>query len=190
MKLVLKLFPLILPWVVRWAEGQEKRILREGVPLSDEQMAIARLMGVANPEKIRILKVASIPPPGSLMPGWAAKVSRHFSPHTSGMSLRYGIFIRQEYWSDPYLMAHECVHTAQYERRGASAPTSATEAAKTSQGAERFMAASRVVSSRPATARLIPPYPPAGKDLGAASTRYDTDHQAIRGGLWRGKCHL
>lgn len=34
------------------------------------------------------------------------------------MSLRYGIFIRKEYWRDPYLLAHECVHTAQYERLG------------------------------------------------------------------------
>jgi len=118
MNLLSKSLPLLLPFAVRWAEGQETKILRDGVPLSDEQTAIARRMGVSNPERIRLLKVATIPIHGHFMLRWAAKISGLFSPDISGMSLRYGIFIRKEYWMDPYLLAHECVHTAQYERLG------------------------------------------------------------------------
>jgi len=34
------------------------------------------------------------------------------------MALRYGIFVRKDCWGDRQLIAHECVHTAQYERCG------------------------------------------------------------------------
>jgi hypothetical protein len=36
----------------------------------------------------------------------------------SRMALRYGIFIRSDCWQMRRLIAHECVHTAQYERLG------------------------------------------------------------------------
>jgi len=34
------------------------------------------------------------------------------------MTLRYGIFIRREYWGNRRLLAHELAHVAQYERMG------------------------------------------------------------------------
>ena len=34
------------------------------------------------------------------------------------MSLRYGIFVRSDCWNDRELVAHECVHTSQYEQLG------------------------------------------------------------------------
>lgn len=42
--------------------------------------------------------------------------------HTAGLTVRYGIFIREAYWGDRRLIAHELAHTAQYERRGGIAP--------------------------------------------------------------------
>lgn len=118
MKLLLMLLPLILPIAVRWAEGREAEILRNGIPLPDDQTAIARRMGVSHPEKIRLLKVSTIPTHGHFILRWAAKVTGLVHPSISGMSLGYGIFIRKEFWTDPHLLAHECVHTAQYERLG------------------------------------------------------------------------
>jgi len=49
---------------------------------------------------------------------FAAQKTGLCSPHTAGMALRYGIFVRKDCWSDRHLIAHECVHTAQYEKFG------------------------------------------------------------------------
>ncbi|MFZ4777790.1 MAG: hypothetical protein ACOYM3_20670 [Terrimicrobiaceae bacterium] len=116
--ILLKLFPLILPFAVKWAERAEKRILQEGVPLSESQLSDARLMGVEHPERIRVLMVEEIPLPGNLVLKFAARITGLFSAHTAGMALRYGIFVRRDCWGDRQLIAHECVHTAQYESLG------------------------------------------------------------------------
>lgn len=49
--------PRLLPKAVDWAERQQANILTTGIPLSAEQIVIARGGGAAEPEKIRI-KVA------------------------------------------------------------------------------------------------------------------------------------
>ena len=46
--------PRLLPKAVDWAESQQADILETGVPLSPEQMAMARGVGVAQPGNIRI----------------------------------------------------------------------------------------------------------------------------------------
>ena len=46
--------PRLLPKAVDWAESQQADILATGVPLSPEQMAMARRIGVSQPENIRI----------------------------------------------------------------------------------------------------------------------------------------
>ena len=53
----------ILPLAIRWAEEQEMMILQEGEPLSEQALEDARLMGVSEPEKIRLLKVDAVPYP-------------------------------------------------------------------------------------------------------------------------------
>jgi hypothetical protein len=118
MNILLKLFPLILPIAVGWAERAEKRILREGVPLCEPNLSDAKLMGVKFPERIRLLMVDAIPIPGNPVLMFAGRITGLFSPHTAGMALRYGIFVRKDCWGDRRLIAHECVHTAQYERLG------------------------------------------------------------------------
>jgi hypothetical protein len=42
--------------------------------------------------------------------------------NTVGLTARYGIFIREAYWGDRRLIAHELAHTAQYERLGGITP--------------------------------------------------------------------
>lgn len=101
-----------------WVVWHERRILRRGVPLTDMEREDARRMGVRHPEKIRLLEVRSIP----LLNGmWVRGISRFVpavSPHTIGVSLRYGIYLRERCGRDRHLVAHECVHTGQYERLG------------------------------------------------------------------------
>ena len=117
-KALLRAMPFCLPLAVRWASQQEQKILRTGVGLDESQVTDARLMGVARPEKVRLLKVDQVPLPANRLLRWAAKRTKLISSDTAGMALRYGIFIRSDCWQMRRLIAHECVHTAQYERLG------------------------------------------------------------------------
>jgi hypothetical protein len=57
----------LLPLAAEWAAEQEQRILREGVLLSQPELADARAAGVREPERVRLLKVESIPSPAHPM---------------------------------------------------------------------------------------------------------------------------
>jgi hypothetical protein len=110
--------PVCLSLAVRWVKRQEQRILREGVPLDEACLSDARLMGVAHPELVRLLKVDRVPLPADRLLRWAARRANLISSDTAGMTMRYGIFVRSDCWEKRPLIAHECVHTAQYERLG------------------------------------------------------------------------
>ncbi len=118
MNLILEQFDQLLPLATKWAEDQENLILSTGCPLSEQGMRDARLMGVVYPEKIRLLRVAKIPAPTDRILSEIATATGLISPNTGGMALRYGIFVRGDCWGNRYMIAHECVHTAQYERFG------------------------------------------------------------------------
>jgi hypothetical protein len=112
------ILPELLPIAAQWASEQERRILRDGVPLSAISLDDARTVGVKSPESIRLLKVDSIPVPDHPLLMQAAAATSLISPATAGLTLRYGIFIRADCWTNRRLIAHECAHTAQYERIG------------------------------------------------------------------------
>jgi hypothetical protein len=107
---------LLLPIAAKWVEREERKILKSGVPLSENGLLDASLMGVAHPEKIRLLRVERIPLLNSALMKALSRLIPTISPNTVGLSLRYGIYIRARYWGDRHLIAHECVHTGQYER--------------------------------------------------------------------------
>lgn len=111
-------FKVLLPLACAWAVEQERIILRDGVPLSPAQALDARSIGVAHPEKVRLLKVARILTPENPALRDAAHALQLISPRTGGLTLRYGIFIRADCWDDRRLVFHELVHTLQYERLG------------------------------------------------------------------------
>ncbi len=115
-------FKLVLPRATEWAEEQESRILAEGVPLTPTLMADARKIGVANPERVRLRVVNEVPFPKDPVLKTAAADAGLLSRQTAGLTLRYGIFIRADHWGSRRLVAHELVHTAQYERLGGFAP--------------------------------------------------------------------
>jgi hypothetical protein len=116
--LLLRLLPVLLPLAVRWAEREEKRILLKGVALVEPHLSDAKIVGVKYPERIRLSKVRSIPPPSNPILKFAAHTTGLVSQDSAGMALRYGIFIREDFSGDRNLIAHECVHTSQYERLG------------------------------------------------------------------------
>ncbi len=115
-------FERLIPLAARWTEAFERRILREGVPLSEEEIADARALGVREPERVRLLCLASVPTPEDVTLRAAAAAVQFFTPATRGLSLRYGIFVRADCWRERGLIAHELAHTAQYEQLGGIEP--------------------------------------------------------------------
>ncbi|MEO7166665.1 MAG: hypothetical protein ABI787_06320 [Spartobacteria bacterium] len=112
----------LLPLATKWATAVEKRILREGVPLGEEGRADARALGVRAPECVRLLALPRAPAPADLTLKTAAAAIQFLTPATRGLTLRYGIFVRNDCWGDRALVAHELAHTAQYERLGGIEP--------------------------------------------------------------------
>lgn len=111
-------FETLLPLACAWAEEQEARILRVGVPLTPGQVADAKRIGVASPERVRLRVVDEIPLPENPALRSAAEATGLISPLTIGVTLRYGIFVRSDFWGERRLVVHELAHVAQYERLG------------------------------------------------------------------------
>ena len=109
---------MLLPLVCGWAVGQERAIVQSGVALSESQLADARRAGVAQPERVRLLRVAQIPVPTARTLAAAARATNLINPLTHGLTFRYGIFIRSDCWNQRPLLVHQLVHTSQYERLG------------------------------------------------------------------------
>ncbi len=115
-------FKILLPVAVAWAKESEGIILRKGVPLTEPQMADARALGISQADRIRLMKVTTIPVPNEPSLKAAAQATHLITPQTTGLTLRYGIFIRSDCWGDRRLIVHELVHTSQYERLGGFLP--------------------------------------------------------------------
>lgn len=113
--------PRLLPRAIAWAEAQQAGILTTGFPLSSEQMVIAREVGVARPEKIRIKLVDQLPLPQDHELATAALQTGLLGPNMNGLTLFYGIFICKRASGNRTLIAHECRHVYQYEQRGSIA---------------------------------------------------------------------
>jgi len=111
-------FEQILPLAAAWAEEHEKRILNSGVVLTSAQIKDARAVGVAHPEQVRLFMTRAIPMPEHPLLRAAGEATGLVSPFTAGLTLRHGIYIRSDLAGDRGLIAHELVHTGQYERRG------------------------------------------------------------------------
>ena len=123
-QLLLSQFEKLLPLAAKWAAAVETRILREGVPLSEQGLADARSLGVCKPERVRLLALDSVPTPTDLTLKTAVAAIQFLTPATRGLALRYGIFVRSDCWGERRLIAHELVHTAQWSASAASDPSS------------------------------------------------------------------
>ena len=112
----------LLPLAAQWAADQERRALCEGVRLSEIELADAKAIGVHNPERVRLLRVDAVPFPAHPMLRAAAASINFLTEAPRGLALDHGIFIRADHWRDRALIAHELVHTAQFQRFGGILP--------------------------------------------------------------------
>jgi hypothetical protein len=115
-------FQFLLPLATEWAEKQEGIILQTGILLNEKQLQDAKSAGVIKPEKIRLLKVPYIPLPEHPALQKAAQATQLITPRTDGLTVRYGIFIKEQHFNNRQLLAHEFIHTSQYERFGGFMP--------------------------------------------------------------------
>lgn len=109
---------IIMPLACEWAAEQELSICRGGLSLTEELLAIAQKVGVQCPDKIRIAVVNAVPVPAHPLLQAACASTGLITSNTIGLTLRYGIFIRQDESRCKRLFAHEFAHVAQYERLG------------------------------------------------------------------------
>ena len=111
-----------LPAAYDFAVSQETIILKEGQPLSAPEIKDALCAGVSEPEKIRVMKVVSLPEPENSDMMFIAKHIGLFQPHSVGLTFGYGIHIRLDMRDSRHHLVHECVHVGQYERLGGIRP--------------------------------------------------------------------
>lgn len=102
-----------------WVRRQERRGLLSGVPLTGPERADAAALGVRDPDRVRVVRVAWMPMPNGLglrrLAGWAGVLV----PEAAGLCLGHVVFVRAPFWENRRdLVAHELVHVVQYERLG------------------------------------------------------------------------
>src|SRR5439155_17538079 len=81
-----------------------------------------KAFGVKNPARVRLLRVGAVPVPAHPMLRAAAASINFLTAAPRGLALDYGIFVRSDHWRDRELVAHELVHTAQFQRLGGILP--------------------------------------------------------------------
>ena len=98
-----------------WAEQQAHLIATSGRPLTQQELAIAKKVGVLAPEKVRVLVVPAVPfPEDSTIHAIGVQVGL-VAERTGGMTLGYGIFICDDQIGRSDIWPHEFRHVAQYE---------------------------------------------------------------------------
>lgn len=112
-----QLLPSLVPRAIAWAKDHEAKILRTGVRLSSDGIAIAERVGVLEPARVRLQIVPAIPMPEDPVMAQIVVGQGLFGPHTGGVTLGHGIFLVEGKWNDQ-LVAHELRHVHQYQTMG------------------------------------------------------------------------
>lgn len=105
----------ILSLAIPWAKEQEELILARGVSLGTQHLDDARLAGVQDPSRVRVLVVERLPLPENPLLVQFARQNQILTIASRGCTFRYGIMIRADCWGDRELLVHNLVHVAQCE---------------------------------------------------------------------------
>ncbi|RJF92663.1 hypothetical protein D3871_29215 [Noviherbaspirillum saxi] len=109
--------PELLQKATTWAEGQSEFIMEHGSPLSVTGITDARVVGVSNPEAIRVCVVQCLPLPIDNELRTVALETGLLAPNIVGLTLGHGIFIVDGHGTRR-LLSHEFRHVHQYEQAG------------------------------------------------------------------------
>lgn len=107
------------PGAVAYIEDTERETLRRGRPLTADETRIARAVGVAHPEQVRVLVHDTFTEPRDpAFVALARKLGVDVDADEAGSTAGHGIQIKPKFARSRRLLAHELTHVAQYERLG------------------------------------------------------------------------
>ena len=109
--------PALVPLAIEWARQVSAAASLGGQALDDEGEAIARQVGVARPQDVRVVIAPELPFPSHPLLRAAALETGMLGPDMAGLTLGYAIFIREGELT-ARLLSHELRHVAQYEAAG------------------------------------------------------------------------
>ena len=108
----------IVSLAVVWALQESRAALEFGVPLNATGLQMARDVGVACPENIRVIVVDAMPMPADETLRQLATAYGLLGPTTGGLALEYAVFIKRGHETLHALLRHEFRHVYQYEQAG------------------------------------------------------------------------
>jgi hypothetical protein len=111
------LLPKLVPKAIAWAKSQSEHIRSTGFSLNEKGLALARQVGVARPELVRVRYVSQLPVPDDPLLRDVALASGLLGPGMVGLTLGHGIYIVEGH-GHVRLMSHELRHVHQYEAFG------------------------------------------------------------------------
>ena len=112
--------PLLLPKAIAWAEEEAQRVTSSGRVLTERERELARGVGVAKPEKIRVDLVDTLPLPEDPVLRAAALQAGLLAPDMVGLALGHSVFVCKGHETSR-LLTHEFRHVYQYEQAGSIA---------------------------------------------------------------------
>jgi hypothetical protein len=106
------------PGAVAFVEDSDRAIAQQGRALTADEINLARSVGVAEPEKVRVLVAATFIAPHD--PAFAVEARKLGigEPGEGGRTTGHGIQIKPKYAASRWILAHELTHVGQYERLG------------------------------------------------------------------------
>lgn len=111
----------VLPWlqpsITRWAQKLAQEVLATGQPLDAAGIAIARRVGVVEPQRVRIAYVKELPLPSHFFLRFAARRTGMMNARTVGFTLGYAVLMIEGKDTER-LRLHEFRHVYQYECAG------------------------------------------------------------------------
>ncbi|HEV2607036.1 MAG TPA: hypothetical protein VGT79_03545 [Xanthomonadaceae bacterium] len=106
----------LMPGVVALILSTEENALAHGRALTADEISLARSVGVAAPERVRLLEESSMPGMDELALAILIRKLGAYNPRRWGLTARYGIVFKTH--PPRFLLAHELRHVAQYEQLG------------------------------------------------------------------------
>jgi hypothetical protein len=110
---------IVLPQYIAWAMETEVAGLNMGEPLDNDQLVIAKEIGIKNPEKVRLVYVDEVPFPYENLVLKVVGEALGFIGEgiiNNAQVFGYSIYIRKAYQLTTPNLAHELVHVLQIER--------------------------------------------------------------------------
>lgn len=111
----------LTPLALEWINETETNLLITGQPLSEADVAMARAVGVQQPERVRVSILEEFPAPEN--DDLLTEASKYGlgSEAEGGRTMGYVIMLKKKYANERWILAHELVHVAQQEQTGREA---------------------------------------------------------------------